>query len=458
MSNKMSYMKNRFAYFLLLFIALQPVLDLLTSLFIQVLHMSATVGIVVRLGVMLLALGYVFLHRKEPYMKKWVMYTFILGATLTAGLVNNLLIKQPISIGAEIKFIAKCIYPVIMLFAYILVFKMLKDKQYTYHKTLLYFLYASLFIGIVMFISIVTNTDFQSYDYSKIGSSGWFYAANELSAILAIIFPIVVLYANHKTTSFKKAYYWIPVVLAIYASIVVGTKVGYGAVILTLGVAVFFSFVEYIMKRKTEGRGHVQLLNGLISVVMLGGLIVITPFTPIAKNIGIHLDIYQAREEATDTPDKPQKNKKPKEETDDKLTSDEVNSLIYSDRDKFLAMHKQYFNEAPTSQKLLGMGYASNYEKTPKMVEMDFHDLFFSFGIIGSIVYLFPFVYFGIRLLIRVFMNFKTIWTVKYMMLASTLALALGIAFTAGHVLTAPAVSIFFVVILAYLVVDLQAE
>ena len=46
-----------------------------------------------------------------------------------------------------------------------------------------------------MVISISTSTDFGSYEWMKVGSRGWFYAGNELGSILAIIFPIVVLYS-----------------------------------------------------------------------------------------------------------------------------------------------------------------------------------------------------------------------------------------------------------------------
>ena len=93
-----------------------------------------------------------------------------------------------------------------------------------------------------------------------------------------------------------------------------------------------------------------------------------------------------------------------------------------------------------------------------ELIEMDFHDLFFAFGIVGFLIYLIPFLYFGIKLLLSIITNFKKILTVKYMLLASTVVLSLGICFMSGHVLTAPSVSIFFVVILAYLIVDLEAE
>ena len=101
-----------------------------------------------------------------------------------------------------------------------------------------------------MIVAMQTGTDFPSYPHSKIGSRGWFFAGNDLSSLFAIMFPIIVLYSIHKTTSFSKIYYWIPTILAMYASIMVGTKVGYGAIVITLGVALFFSFIEYMINRK----------------------------------------------------------------------------------------------------------------------------------------------------------------------------------------------------------------
>lgn len=141
-----------------------------------------------------------------------------------------------------------------------------------------------------MIIAMQTGTDFPSYPHSKIGSRGWFFAGNDLSALFAIMFPIVVLYSIYKTTSFSKIYYWIPTILAMYASIMVGTKVGYGAIVLTLGVALFFSFIEYIINRKKK-KGFTYLVNTIVAAVVLGGLIVLTPHTLSQKYGNPHANI-----------------------------------------------------------------------------------------------------------------------------------------------------------------------
>ncbi|EOQ34274.1 O-antigen ligase family protein [Bacillus cereus group sp. RP37] len=459
MVTKLKQTANSFPHFLLLFIVFQPILDLLTSFSIYVLHMSATVGIVVRFAFMLLALGYLLLHHKQQGAKKYILYLCLFGIVLAIGLVNNLMVKSPVSFGEEVKFILKSVYPIVLLFGYIIALKELKNNEYAFHKIITYFLYATLILSISIIAAMATGTDFPSYPNSKIGSRGWFFAGNDLSSIFAIMFPIVVLYSVHKTTSFSKAYYWIPTVLAMYASIMIGTKVGYGAIVITLGIALFFLFIEYMIHRKKEGKGFTYLVNTIVAAVVLGGLLVLTPQTPIAKNMTIHLQIYEYKKSVQEEKDR--KEGKVVEEEEHKqgeLTDSEVKSLIYSDRDKFLKVYKQYYKEAPLSQKLFGMGYAGNYTTKMKLVEMDFYDIFFAFGIVGFLMYLLPLLYFGIKIFIRIITNFKKLFSVKHMLLTSTLVLSLGIGFMSGHVLTAPAVSIFFTVILAYMVVDLEIE
>ncbi|EEL18531.1 hypothetical protein bcere0016_8330 [Bacillus cereus 95/8201] len=459
MVTKLKQTDNYFPHFLLLFIVFQPILDLLTSFSIYVLHMSATVGIVVRFAFMLLALGYLLLHHKQQGAKKYILYLCLFGIVLAIGLVNNLMIKSPVSFGEEVKFIMKSVYPIVLLFGYIIALKELKNNEFAFHKIITYFLYATLILSISIIAAMATGTDFPSYPNSKIGSRGWFFAGNDLSSIFAIMFPIVVLYSVHKTTSFSKVYYWIPTVLAMYASIMIGTKVGYGAIVITLGIALFFLFIEYMMHRKKEAKGFTYLVNTIVAAVVLGGLLVLTPQTPIAKNMSIHLQIYEYKKSVQDEKDRKEgKVVKEEEHKQGELTDSEMKSLIYSDRDKFLKVYKQYYKEAPLSQKLFGMGYAGNYTTKMKLVEMDFHDLFFAFGIVGFLMYLLPLLYFGIKIFIRLITNFKKLFSVKHMLLASTLVLSLGIGFMSGHVLTAPAVSIFFVVILAYLIVDLEIE
>jgi O-antigen ligase like membrane protein len=143
--------------------------------------------------------------------------------------------------------------------------------------------------------------------------------------------------------------------------------------------------------------------------------------------------------------------KKQQTEEDREMNKEQMQHLILSGRNEYLALQQNYFAQSPWMQKLFGMGYGGNYPKTPKLIEMDFHDLFFSFGIVGFFVYIAPLIYVLVHIGCRLFRNIHTFIDLEFILISSGIALELGIALTAGHVLTAPAVSIYLAVLIAYL-------
>ena len=476
----------RFEHFLLIFIILQPVLDLLTSLSIELLKVNATVGIMVRFLIMAIGGIYILIQAKERENRKFLIYLVLLGAILGIGFINNKLIKSPIVIAEEVKFIGKALYIYIMLGSYILALKSLKKTVNISDKVRNNIVYSTLIINAIMVISITTSTDFGSYEWMKVGSRGWFYAGNELGSILAIIFPIVVLYSIQKTKSVKHVLYWIPSLLMIYSLIQVGTKVGMGSIGATLAAAIGIIVLQLLFDRKNPNKKSL-VLNGLIAIVLLAGVVGTFKMTPLAQNMGIHnnylseQNVAQQGQKEKEIKDKIKKEEKQqhkvekpgekakieeevKKELEKEQKKENQENLIFSGRQVYEERHKQFFKEAPTSQKLLGMGYAGNYkyneqkQPDPKLIEMDFHDWFYDFGIIGFALMMIPFIYYGVRILLAFVTRFKEIFNVKYGMITASLVLALGIAYIAGHILTAPGVGIYFVVVLAYLIVDLEIE
>ncbi|MFJ8355755.1 O-antigen ligase family protein [Bacillus paramycoides] len=475
----------RFEHFLLFFIILQPVLDLLTSLSIILLKSNATVGILVRFLIMAVGGIYILIQAKEKENRKFLIYLILLAVVLGIGFINNKLVKNPIVLGEEVKFVAKALYIYIMLGSYILALKSLKKTVNISDKVRNSIVYSSLIINAVMVISISTSTDFGSYEWMKVGSRGWFYAGNELGSILAIIFPIVVLYSIQKTKSVKQVLYWIPSLLMIYSLIQVGTKVGMGSIGATLAAAIGIIVLQLLFDRKNSNKKSL-VLNAFIAVVLLAGVAGTFKMTPLAQNMGIHTNYLSEqnvaqqgqkekeikekikKEEKQHKVEKPEEKAKieaeVKKELEKEQKKENQENLIFSGRQVYEERHKQFFKEAPMSQKLLGMGYAGNFkyneqkQPDPKLIEMDFHDWFYDFGIIGFALLMIPFIYYGLRILLAFITRFKEIFNIKYGMISVSLVLALGIAYIAGHILTAPGVGIYFVVVLAYLIVDLEIE
>lgn len=475
----------RFEHFLLFFIILQPVLDLLTSLSIVLLKSNATVGILVRFLIMAVGGIYILIQAKEKENRKFLIYLILLAVVLGVGFINNKLVKNPIVLGEEVKFVAKALYIYIMLGSYILALKSLKKKVNISDKVRNSIVYSTLIINAIMVISISTSTDFGSYQWMKVGSRGWFYAGNELGSILAIIFPIVVLYSIQKTKSVKHVLYWIPSLLMIYSLIQVGTKVGMGSIGATLAAAIGIIVLQLLFDRRNPNKRSL-VLNGLIAIFLLAGVVGTFKMTPLAQNMGIHNNYLSEqnvaqqgqkekeikekikKEEKQHKVEKPEEKAKVEAEVKKELEKEQKKenqeNLIFSGRQVYEERHKQFFKEAPMSQKLFGMGYAGNFkyneqkEPDPKLIEMDFHDWFYDFGIIGFALMMIPFIYYGVRILLAFVTRFKEIFNVKYGMITASLVLALGIAYIAGHILTAPGVGIYFVVVLACLIVDLEIE
>ncbi|CUB11392.1 hypothetical protein BN2127_JRS1_03178 [Bacillus cereus] len=482
----------RFEHFLLFFIILQPVLDLLTSLSIILLKSNATVGILVRFLIMAVGGIYILIQAKEKENRKFLIYLILLAVVLGLGFINNKLVKNPIVLSEEVKFVAKALYIYIMLGSYILALKSLKKTVNINDKVRNSIVYSTLIINVIMVISISTSTDFGSYQWMKVGSRGWFYAGNELGSILAIIFPIVVLYSIQKTKSWKHVLYWIPSILMIYSLIQVGTKVGMGSIGATLAAAIGIILLQLVFDRKNPNKRSL-MFNAFIAIVLLVGVVGTFKKTPLAQNMGIHTNYLseqnvaqqsqkekeikeklkkeqelKAKEEKHHKGEKPEEKAKIEEEVKKELEKEQKKenqeNLIFSGRQVYEERHKQFFKEAPMSQKLLGMGYAGNFkyneqkQPDPKLIEMDFHDWFYDFGIIGFALLMIPFIYYGLRILLVFITRFKEIFNIKYGMIAASLLLALGIAYIAGHILTAPGVGIYFVVVLAYLIVDLEIE
>ncbi|ETT71368.1 O-antigen ligase family protein [Bacillus mycoides] len=475
----------RFEHFLLFFIILQPVLDLLTSLSIVLLKSNATVGILVRFLIMAVGGIYILIQAKEKENRKFLIYLILLAVVLGIGFINNKLVKNPIVLSEEVKFVAKALYIYIMLGSYILALKSLKKKVNISDKVRNSIVYSTLIINAIMVISISTSTDFGSYQWMKVGSRGWFYAGNELGSILAIIFPIVVLYSIQKTKSVKHVLYWIPSLLMIYSLIQVGTKVGMGSIGATLAAAIGIIVLQLLFDRRNPNKRSL-VLNGLIAIFLLAGVVGTFKMTPLAQNMGIHNNYLSEqnvaqqgqkereikekikKEEKQHKVEKPEEKAKVEAEVKKELEKEQKKenqeNLIFSGRQVYEERHKQFFKEAPMSQKLFGMGYAGNFkyneqkEPDPKLIEMDFHDWFYDFGIIGFALMMIPFIYYGVRILLAFVTRFKEIFNVKYGMITASLVLALGIAYIAGHILTAPGVGIYFVVVLACLIVDLEIE
>lgn len=451
MNSPLKTLVSKFELFLIFFIILQPFIDLLTSFSIYIMDVHLTFGIIIRFSVMILILVYILFVTQKKFRKNIFLYFILFGVVLLIGLINNLLVKDPISLFSELRNIAKIAYVPIMLFGYLVVFYRLKEQKDIKRLVQRNIFISMIVVSVVMIIATLTNTGIHSYESEKLGHQGWFFAGNEIGSIMAISFAVVVYYAFQNTKSWKTIYNWLPVCMLIFSQIVIGTKVGYGSVLIVLVVALFIFLIEKFRYRNNSVLTKKYNVNLIMSSVVLFVFLLLTPYTPVAYNMNVHLSWVGLDQEEinleNDEKDAEFENQKMKEKEEKEKA---VQNVLLSGREHFLKQHKEYFAEAPLSQKLLGMGYGGNYKDEGKTVEMDFYDIFFSLGILGFILYITPFIYLAFYVTLSIFKNLRQNLNSEVVLFGSAIMLGMGIAYTAGHVLTAPAVSIYLVVLIAY--------
>lgn len=438
---------RRYSIFLMLYIVFQPVLDAITGVMTKA-NIDVTFGVLVRMLVMVVTVAfllmYLLLNRNNKKGFIVIGYFVLLALMAVISLFVNYKQKELFVPSLELTTLAKSLYYPIMLLGYIYAFEEL------HHDGILnkYFprvvFYAVNIISLVMIIAHFTGTGFSSYSYYNLGESGWFYAANELSAIVSISFPILVWYATDRLSKATRWYYWISVVLAIYSALLIGTKGSFIAIIFGSIMALLAALVQRIQRK-----GSIAHLNGMIVVMILTlvGIGVGYPtMSAVSKTNDLHEEMIQDKKQRAKTKKGLNKDQKAYVKTNKYV------SYIFSGRTIYFENAAQNFSKATPAQKVFGMGYATSFKKVKqaKLVEMDYIDIIFQFGFLGGIVYLLPLIFSFIYLLILFFRHFKDMWSFKWAMLVSSVLLGFGMALLTGHVIEAPSVSIYFVTSLAF--------
>lgn len=365
-------------------IILLPIIDIATA-FTE--EWTLSIGAIIRTLLMVLVMIYIWII--EPLKKQYRLVFLLAYMIIAVTFISNFFIKIPFHLMEEVSFMLKVAYFITMISLAIHIITTKKIQQIHYLQVVHIVLFI---VSSTYWIAYFTKTNIASYAYIKAGYSGWYFSANELSVIILILFALVLLYflrTYTKMTTFT-------VIITLFILPMIGTKTAlYGGLILYIPILLYAFF-----KRKWR--------QGITLSILLGLLFVYIPFSAASTN-------------QLDTADHHEVN-----------TEEQEHSLL-SSRDLYLETTLQDYRQAPFLRQMVGLGYAGDYEKAAKTIEMDFYDLFFSFGWLGTIILLVPLALLGYKI---------TRWklTFPYMYSMGTLLLTMGISFVAGHVIFAPAV------------------
>lgn len=431
-----NYLEKNIEKILVIILYVSPFIDLVTSFMVRYMGPAFSIGIIIR-SLILFVLGYYFFFVNKPKDKRLLIYILLIGIYMAIYMINVIIFKDFSVLGTELKFLIKSFYfPLLLIFLYDIF--MVKNIILKYR----HFIIPAMIYIITILIANLTNTGFSSYGGSKIGTAGWFYAANEIGTIVGLIFPIVLLWAI-RTRYIIGAY--LVLIIYIISSLIIGTKVPMLAIIISLVAALIITLLNYI---KTKEKKYLKTLISPLLIIS-AFLFVILPYSPAGQNVNMHFKMFKISG---------------LEDFLDEDNTKESTNIVLSSRDAYFKQTRIAYNESSSWEKMTGIGIVENFGTTKQeiqVIEMDFYDFFFKFGIVGFIIYMLAPLTLILISIKKYFLKLKqNVLDYNLNLLVISLLIALGISFVAGHALTAPAVSTYIalVLILIYSKLNIKKE
>lgn len=419
--------KNNIKNIFYIFLLSQPFIDLITALMTRFLNTSFTVGTITRGLFLVLLVVYTLFFTKTKYKRKTIYYLIATFLFVILYFVTKSDIFSLEYLKTEVIYMFKYFYFPIVSICLINCYSSVNLDKEKINKI---FAINAVVFGILLILPYITKTDFSSYDGGK-GSVGWFYSANEVGSILTILFPYLFCLLNDK----KYLKFILYVIIVNFAMMIIGTKTAFLGMIFTEIVFLLY----YIF---TKERSKRLLLSAFILIMSL----FLIPNLPAITNLSSSIDKNNKVEI-----DKDEKEIIEDKTIDKKTNTYKVLNVVFSGRQNFLYNTLNIYKKRPAIDKVFGVGFVNrdsvNNTKITKLIEIDFLDIFFHYGIIGFLVYFTPLIYFLIKSLFYLIKTKYNITFNKILYLYSTILL-IGVSCIAGHVLSAPAVSIYLAVTL----------
>ena len=423
---------KKLVYFIFL---LLPFIDLSSAIITRFTNLSISIGAILKGLLLIFLVIYTLFFTKSKYKKVSITYIILAIIFSLAYLLTKPIFWNFGVIFNEINYLVKFLFFPISFFAFLCIFDDIGFDKKSVEKLMLYTIitYSALLI-----LPILTGTSFNTYENGLYGMVGWFYAANEISTILVLLFPFSYLLISNKR---KYLFFGILPILLVISY--VGTKVTLFGLIISGFIVLVISFLH----------NKKFLKNPFISCLLIFIVILVINFGSYTiKNFFTVLDTPSATEEiyecigCEDLPG------------DSLLTKIKKYGLrLLSQRNYFLKNTNEIYAENFNPETfLLGLGFNNNEEinnsNITKLIEMDILDIFYHLGVIAVILFLIPFLFLLYLLIKNRFRLTKE--RVFYILM---ILMSLGISTIAGHVYMAPAVSIYVVIYCMLLANELNA-
>ena len=462
-----------FLNIILIFVLLQPFLDILSKL--AILNIIPNISTYVK-PIFVFGLTAVLLFKYSPFKKKWLTY-IIVFSLFTVGhlfLLYQLLLGSDIILH-EFRFIINIAYMIALFISLFTLYYWCDDKEVMLKK-IKYTVVLTFGIYFVLYLlAIVTGTSGMTYEYAdpnKQGFKGWYDSGQILGHAFSIMFPII-LYAilkpkNHKIIRF------VFLAFAVLVVSLLGTKVPYFIVLIVLILYVILLIFFRIIHKRPIGTKY----NMFIVILAIITMVCTYQFTPVAyntnintQNAAIELEMYNLDEISgkrknidyeklmRDNPNSNlsyiKKYYKWSKEASNYLTEQFYAGTVHpsNTRGKQLVYSYKMFTLADLKYKIFGIGFLNQNDSLA--LERDFFMAIFNFGIVGFILFLCIPIWAFLKSAVFAIKNIKRI-DLEMCMLFMGLGIFFCISIYAGYTYIYTNFSIFLTLLITMLLLKMD--
>lgn len=284
---------------LIIFFMIQPILEIILSLFKDNSFQIAGISIatLIRYGLLAVIIGMaVITHLKRKSTKIFIgtliIYAiYIILHYLNSRSINSTFLEKMVNHGfvGIAMYVSKFVIPICVVYlVYILRFNYKDLKKCV--------LFITTFTALIVIITNLFGVDFIAYSFGEntenvaanilkwfdkdytytewrmLTSRGWFPSGNELSSFFAILLPVLTWIALKE----KKNWYFVIILIQMIAMLLVGTRISvYGAIMLPIATIVIWLLDNFINKNKIEKR---KLFCSVIIAFVFGIFFMASPF------------------------------------------------------------------------------------------------------------------------------------------------------------------------------------
>lgn len=430
---------------LCLFLLLCPILDIVSFLYRKNFNTNFSPSTIMRPIIPMIIITFLFFTKN----KKFKLYTFLAFIIYAIYGIIHLYLFTKVKNGSsystvfhEAQYIINYSFMILNLFIYIYVFR--NNKSDKLKKTVLF---STCIYIISIFISIITKTSSHTYIVEKLGYKGWFESGNSIGAILILSMFVYITYV--RDAKYKKIAIPLVILVGIFLTTLIGTRVGLFGFILVLGLYIMVEVIYGIVHNKKVNKkiiayGSIGIIGIIVTVVIFGSNTferrkqlqeVSSEIVDTSLNKSSHItgDLLQIKNniDNNNLEDNYMNNAQKQSIIDLYNVANKLNirnserriqELIYN-----IALVK---NQKDVNLLMFGNGYVANFREL--ILEMEIPAFLFNFGILGFILYFIPFVticIYGIYIGIK---NIRKINT-EYIMLVLGCGATFGLSFFSGY-------------------------